>query len=46
MDYLRKANDDVSLLRYKKELIRDSPLYYPKKALAKLMVLSEWSDQS
>ena len=37
MDYLRKANVDVSLFRYKIEPISDSPLYYPRKALAKLI---------
>ena len=37
MECWRKANSDASSLRYKLELVRASPLYYPRKFLATLI---------
>jgi len=37
MECWRKANSGASSLRYKLELVRASPLYYPEKCLSKLI---------
>ena len=37
MECWRKANSGASSLRYKLELVRASPLYYPRKILSKLI---------